>query len=326
MVGRESSTGWLTARGRVRSCRSRRTCRKAAPFGAQHHLWRFAAYQLAPSVPIASGIMPGAWAPSTSTAIPRASRSGTSRSTGKMSAVGLVTWLRSARRVRGVTAASTRSTTSSGSAIGSGIRASTTTAPRSAAVTRRALSAASYSWSVARSSSPGLRSSERSTVAMPAVAFGTKTRSSGSAPTKAPTAARAAASRSSRLRARNATGLASISARRASWASSTARGQAPNDPWFRKTTPGSRAHRPARAARGARMGPPAGDVGPGPDLAGTASGWSVVPDRASRSLVTPGLASRSGGPGHGGGSAPARTRRSPRAACRPSPRASGRRS
>ncbi len=44
--------------------------------------------------------MPGAWAPSTSVSIPRSAKAGTNRSTGRTSAVGLVTWLMTASRVR----------------------------------------------------------------------------------------------------------------------------------------------------------------------------------------------------------------------------------
>ena len=303
-VGRGSLAAWLTTSGRVPAWRSRRTWRNAAPFGAQHHLWRFPTYQLAPRSSTRSGIIPGAWAPSTSTATPRASSTGTRRSTGKTSAVGLVTWLSSARRVRAVTAASTRSTTASGPATGSGTWTITTRAPLSSAATRSALSAALYSWSVASSSSPGPRRSEPSTVAMPDVAFGTNARSSGSAPTKAPTAARAAASRSSSPRARKATGFDSMAARRSCCAARTPRGQAPNDPWFRKTRSGSSAQRTASGARGGRAG------------RGVAI-ESGTPANGSRAPLMPPPPSPGAGRGRDGGSAPARRSRSPRGAGRP---------
>src|SRR3989304_3927947 len=48
-----------------------------------------------------TGSMPGAWAPSTSTSTPRAASSRASSATGRTTAVGLVTWLSSARRGRG---------------------------------------------------------------------------------------------------------------------------------------------------------------------------------------------------------------------------------
>ena len=86
-----------------------------------------------------SGTMPGACAPSTSTSTPRACSSRTRRSTGKTSAVGLLTWSTKARRVRGVTAASSGAITSSSPAIGNGTGATTTRAPLRAATKRRVL-------------------------------------------------------------------------------------------------------------------------------------------------------------------------------------------
>ena len=65
-------------------------------------------YQAAPSRSRSSGSMPGAWAPSTSVSIPRSASAATIRSIGKTSAVGLVTWLTSASRVRSVTRAEDR--------------------------------------------------------------------------------------------------------------------------------------------------------------------------------------------------------------------------
>jgi flagellar assembly factor FliW len=49
--------------------------------------------------------MPGPWAPSTSVSTPRSASSATRRAIGRTRPVGLVTWSRSARRVRGVTPA-----------------------------------------------------------------------------------------------------------------------------------------------------------------------------------------------------------------------------
>ena len=98
--------------------------------------------------PRSSGIMPGACAPSTRVSTPRRASCATSSSIGRMRAVGLVTWLISRSRVRGVTAASTASAASPGSEIGKGIRATTTRAPSRVATAARALSVALYSWSV----------------------------------------------------------------------------------------------------------------------------------------------------------------------------------
>ena len=70
--------------------------------------------------------MPGAWAPSTSVSMPRSARAGISRSSGRTRAVGLVTWLMTARRVLAVAAARTRSRTSSGDSAGNGRRTTTT--------------------------------------------------------------------------------------------------------------------------------------------------------------------------------------------------------
>ena len=65
--------------------------------------------------------MPGAWAASTSVSTPSRSSSRTIVSIGKTRPLGLVTWLTSAIRVRGVTPPRNASTTSSGCRIGSGI-------------------------------------------------------------------------------------------------------------------------------------------------------------------------------------------------------------
>ena len=80
-----------------------------APFGAQTHLWRLPVYQAAPSASRSSGSMPGRVRAVDERLDPalgeRARRSARSGST---SAVGLVTWLTSASRVRSVTAAEDR--------------------------------------------------------------------------------------------------------------------------------------------------------------------------------------------------------------------------
>ena len=120
-------------------------------------------------------------------------------SMGRTRAVGLVTWLMRASRVRGVTARRTASTTRAGSSRGKGSRAITTRAPDRSATKRSALRAALYSWSRLSSSSPGSNRRERRTVFSPVVAFGTKARSSGSAPTNLPSAVLASARRSVEL-------------------------------------------------------------------------------------------------------------------------------
>ncbi len=103
--------------------------------------------------------MPGAWAPSTSVSMPRSSSARTSRSIGSTSAVGLVTWLTTASRVRGVTAPSIASITASGPSTGNGTRATTTRAPSRAATAWSVVRIALYSWSLVSSSSPGSKRS-----------------------------------------------------------------------------------------------------------------------------------------------------------------------
>ena len=73
--------------------------------------------------------MPGTWAPSTSNSTFRARHSRASRSTGKTSAVGLVTWSTTTIRVRAFIAAISASTTTCGSWMGSGTGTSTYSAP-----------------------------------------------------------------------------------------------------------------------------------------------------------------------------------------------------
>src|SRR5205807_2185274 len=190
--------------------------------------------------------MPGAWAPSMTVSIPRSFRRPTIWSTGKTSPVGLVTWSSSTSRVRGVTLPSTASVTCAGPAMGQGTAATTTFAP-CLSCQRRALRQALYAWSVVSSSSPGCKSSERMTVFTPVVAFGTKARSSGSAPMNSASTARASSSKPSSSRARNCSGCRSIRARSSACASSTGRGQAPKEPWLRKSIRGSRVQWRARS-------------------------------------------------------------------------------
>ncbi len=83
--------------------------------------------------------MPGPCAPLTSVSTPRSASRSMSVAIGRMSAVGLVTWSSSARRVRGVTAASTASTISSGPRTGKGSDTVTTRAPARAATWSRTL-------------------------------------------------------------------------------------------------------------------------------------------------------------------------------------------
>ena len=92
---------------------------------------------------------------------------------------------------------------------GTGSGATTTRAPSRSATWRRMLMIALYSWSSVRSSSPGSNRSERTTAFTAPVALATNARSSGSAPTNAPSVPRASASRPGRSRARNWTGRAS---------------------------------------------------------------------------------------------------------------------
>ena len=91
---------------------------------------------------MSSGSIPGAWAPSTSTWMPRAASAAAIPATGKMSAVGLVTWATSASLVRDVTAPRNAASTSSGPAVGNGTRATTTRAPSRSAAARSAFSEA----------------------------------------------------------------------------------------------------------------------------------------------------------------------------------------
>ena len=144
--------------------------------------------------------------------------------------------------MRPVTAASTASTACSGDSSGNGTRTVATLAPVREADTSAALRQALYSWSVTRISSPDASagSSERSTALTPAVALLTNTSPASSPPTKPATARRAESSSCWYSPPRKyLVGLASIRLRTRCWASSTTAGVAPNDPWFRCSTPSS---------------------------------------------------------------------------------------
>ena len=114
---------------------------------------------------------PGACAPSMMVRMPASRARRTSVSTGKVSAVGDVMWLRNSTRVFGVRRAQTPSMTWSGDSRGRGRRACTYRAPWRSQMNRHVLSSAPYSWSVVRISSPGPRARERATMFKPVVAF-----------------------------------------------------------------------------------------------------------------------------------------------------------
>ena len=103
-----------------------------------------------------------------------------------MSAVVDVMWLAKTTRVRGVAASSRRCAQRAGVEGQRHRRRAGTCAPRCRQTNSQVASQAPYSWSVASTSSPGCRRSERATVLTPWVALGRKTRSSPRAPRKAP--------------------------------------------------------------------------------------------------------------------------------------------
>ena len=100
-----------TTSGRSPARRSARTWRTPEPLGAHSHLCPLPVQYAAPRAARSTGTIPGACAPSTSVSTPLRSSSRTSAATGITRAVGDVTWLTSARRVRGVTASRNASTT-----------------------------------------------------------------------------------------------------------------------------------------------------------------------------------------------------------------------
>ena len=99
------------------------------PFGAQHHLCRFPVQYVAPSASTSTGSMPGTWAASTSTSMPRVRHAATMSAIGNTSPVALVTWSITTSRVRAVNPPVTASSTCAGPAIGSGSGTSTYDAP-----------------------------------------------------------------------------------------------------------------------------------------------------------------------------------------------------
>src|SRR5262249_13261324 len=96
--------------------------------GVSAHLWRLAAYQSAPSAGIDNGIAPGACAPSTSTATPRARHAGAISATGYTSALSDEMCSTTAILVRGPSALVKASTNPAGVG-GSGIAITRTDAP-----------------------------------------------------------------------------------------------------------------------------------------------------------------------------------------------------
>ena len=134
---------------------------------------------------------PGACAPSTSVSTPRRSSSRTSAATGMTRAVGDVTWLTSARRVRGVTASRNASTTCDGSADRERHPDDDDARPVARRggperVERGVVLVVAGEELVA-----GPKRRDARTVETPVVALGTNARPSGSAPRKAATSSRA---------------------------------------------------------------------------------------------------------------------------------------
>ncbi len=168
---------------------------------------------------------------------------GRSRSIGSTSAVGEVTWLTSANRVRGVTASRYASTACDGSSIGNGTRTIVSVAPSRSAAARMALSVALYSWSPASSSSPGSNRSDARTVDDARRRVGHERDPLGVA-VEEPARPRAGPRRGAARARGRGTGpaAASIRSRQTRCASRTGAGQAPNEPWLRNETSGSRIH------------------------------------------------------------------------------------
>src|SRR5438128_32841 len=88
--------------------------------------------------------------------------------------------------------------------------------------------------------SPGCQARLLAMEATPDVGLGIITMSSGSPPTNAATRARAASSRPCHSRTMKRIVAASRALRASVWAASAARGAAPNEPWLRCRTSGSR--------------------------------------------------------------------------------------
>src|SRR3990172_7780538 len=131
----------------------------------------------------------------------------TRSATGRINAVGEVRWLTARTRVRGVTCCQIASTMSRAERTGTDKGARMYRVPRRSQTNCQVKSIAPYSWSVASTSSPGSRGSDRATMFSPVVELVTYARSSGSAPTYA-----ASASRASRI---------SVLNRRPAWRNST---------------------------------------------------------------------------------------------------------
>ena len=187
---------------------------------------------------------------------PRASSSRTRRSIGRTRPVGLVTWLSTASRVRGVTAASTASTISSSPAVGKGRAARTTRAPSRSAAARIVLSVALYSWSrgeqlVARLEPErmehGIDAGGRVGDEGEARRVGAEERPDG-LPRPVEVAFQLAGPGTR-------TGSRSRRSRHSRWTARTGAGHAPNEPWLRYVTSGSRVQpRSVRIALRARSG------------------------------------------------------------------------
>jgi hypothetical protein len=86
---------------------------------------------------------------------------------------------------------------------------------------------------VVTTSSPADSASEATTVAVPAVAFGTKTNSLASPRSSVASRLRTSSTRPCHWRISTSVGLPSTSARISAAASATSRGSAPKPPWLR---------------------------------------------------------------------------------------------
>ena len=230
---------WEMTSGRTRSRRSPRTHRIPLPLGAHSHLWALPVQYAGAIASRSSGTIPGVWAPSTNVSIPRASKASIKASIGNTSAVGLVTWLTTRRRVRGVTAARCASTTAAGSSIGIGDRRDHHARPVAGGhglhrVDGRVVLVVVGEQLVARLEAQAWR-----TVLIAVLAFGTNAMPSGSAWRKAPTAVLASSSLAARPRVRNAIGSCSSWSRKPRWTASTSLGHAPYEPWLKNMTAGS---------------------------------------------------------------------------------------
>src|SRR3990172_5835904 len=134
--------------------------------------------------------------------------------------------------------------------------------------------------------------SERRTVLTPLVALCTKARSSGSARRKAATRARAMSRAGSNSSTMKRTGSDSSRSRQARWASSTGVGQAPNEPWLRKTTSGSSDQWAARGdERGTRQLCPTAELAElfraEPLVEDTGARFNVAPSQGVIAVVQP---------------------------------------